>query len=135
MSKALIVRQRRTLALARTRSRTGAIRKISKSPVAFALPWYGQTTRARSRSRSPALRQNMNGVSDYDRILRANTRSNGTKLRDYAKKWLGVPVGFITQHTYKKLLLKIHPNRGNRSNTVNQAKRTALIRLLYGLKP
>ena len=125
MSKALVVRRR------------GSIQRLSASPVAFALPWYGQTTRSRSRSRSPVLRQNMtrSGNSDYNRILRANNRSNGTKLRVYAKKWLGVPVGFITRHTYRKLLLKIHPNRGNRSNAVNQAKRTALIRLLYGLKP
>ena len=70
---------------------------------------------------------------NYNKILKNNrARLNMDKIRRYSKQWLGknIPVGMGA----KRAALIIHPNKGNRTNKVNQAKRTALVKLLLQLK-
>jgi hypothetical protein len=54
------------------------------------------------------------------------------KIRRYARNWLGKNIA--ANASYKRAALIIHPDKGNRLNTVNQAKRVALFKLLGGLK-
>ncbi len=70
---------------------------------------------------------------NYNKILQRNkSRLDMDKIRRYSKLWLGknIPVGMGA----KRAALIVHPNKGNRTNKVNQAKRTALVKLLLQLK-
>jgi len=54
------------------------------------------------------------------------------KVRHYTKLWLNKSLP--TNSTYKDFALAIHPNKGNRNHANNQAKRTAIFKLLSSLK-
>lgn len=72
-------------------------------------------------------------VVNYDAMLKRNTtRLDMAKIRRYAKNWLDKNVP--ADASYKRAALIIHPDKGNRTNPVNQAKRVALFKLLGGLK-
>jgi len=71
--------------------------------------------------------------ANYNRILsNDNTRSGMNKVRHYTKLWLNKSLP--TNSTYKDFALAIHPNKGNRNHANNQAKRTAIFKLLSSLK-
>ena len=71
--------------------------------------------------------------ANYNRILsNDNTRSGMNKVRHYTKLWLNKSLP--TNSTYKDFALVIHPNKGNRNHANNQAKRTAIFKLLSSLK-
>ena len=72
-------------------------------------------------------------VANYEAMLKQNTsRLNMPKISRYARVWLGKNVP--ANASYKRAALIIHPDKGNRLNAVNQAKRVALFKLLGGLK-
>ena len=71
--------------------------------------------------------------ANYNRILsNDNTRSGMNKVRHYTKLWLNKSLP--TNSTYKDFALAIHPNKGNMNHANNQAKRTAIFKLLSSLK-
>jgi len=71
--------------------------------------------------------------ANYNRILSNDkVRSGMNKVRHYTKLWLNKSLP--TNSTYKDFALAIHPNKGNRNHANNQAKRTAIFKLLSSLK-
>jgi len=72
-------------------------------------------------------------VVNYDAMYKRNlTRSDLAKIRRYAKNWLGKNIP--ANASYKRIALVIHPDKGNRTNAVNQAKRTTLFKYLSQIK-
>ena len=72
-------------------------------------------------------------VVNYEAMLKRNTsRLDMAKIRRYARNWLGKNIA--ANASYKRAALVIHPDKGVRTNAVNQAKRVALFKLLGGLK-
>jgi hypothetical protein len=73
------------------------------------------------------------GMVNYDALYKRNkSMSSLAKIRRYARNWLGKNIP--ANASYKRIALVIHPNKGNRTNKINQAKRTALFKYLSQLK-
>jgi len=67
--------------------------------------------------------------ANYNAILSKNSSPPLNKLIKYSKLWLDVNIPKNSR--YKNIALIIHPNKGkNRTHANNQAKRTALFKLL-----
>jgi len=85
------------------------------------------------KSSAASARPAASGVVNYEALYKRNlTRSNLAKIRRYAKNWLGKNIP--ANASYKRIALVIHPNKGNRTNATNQAKRTALFKYLSQMK-
>jgi hypothetical protein len=70
---------------------------------------------------------------NYNAIYKRNIeRSSLAKIRRYAQNWLGKTIP--PNAPYKRIAFIIHPNKGNRTNAVNQAKRTTLFKYLSQFK-
>jgi len=71
--------------------------------------------------------------ANYNKILANDkTRTGMNKVRYYAKLWLNK--NLTANSTYKTIALNIHPDKGKRNHANDQAKRTALFKLLSTLK-
>jgi len=117
-----------------------SIRKPRVSALNYGKVWMDQSGIMKRRANSAtAARQAANEAArkavqaNYNRILsNDNTRSGMNKVRHYTKLWLNKSLP--TNSTYKDFALAIHPNKGNRNHANNQAKRTAIFKLLSSLK-
>ena len=72
-------------------------------------------------------------VINYNALFKRNTeRTSLSKIRRLAKNWLGKNVP--ADASYKRIALIIHPDKGDRMNPTNQAKRTTLFKYLSQIK-
>jgi hypothetical protein len=118
-----------------------SIRKPRTSALKYGKVWMkkGGVTKRRANAvsaekaaRNEAARKA--AQANYNRILSNDKNRTGmNKVRHYAKVWLNK--NLPANSTYKSASLVIHPNKGNRNHANNQAKRTALFKLLSTLKP
>jgi len=125
-----------------------SIRKPRVSALKYGKVWMDQSGIMKRRANAAtAVRKAVNEAArkagnedarkavqaNYNRILsNDNTRSGMNKVRHYTKLWLNKSLP--TNSTYKDFALAIHPNKGNRNHANNQAKRTAIFKLLSSLK-
>jgi len=117
-----------------------SIRKPRVSALKYGKVWMDQSGIMKRRANAAtAARKAANEATrkavqaNYNRILsNDNTRSGMNKVRHYTKLWLNKSLP--TNSTYKDFALAIHPNKGNRNHANNQAKRTAIFKLLSSLK-
>jgi len=94
---------------------------------------YKFTPAPAGRAAPPPPRPAPPPMQNYNAILKANRSAlTMAKIRRYARNWLGknLPV----DASYKRAAMVVHPNKGNRTNAINQAKRDALFKLLGGLR-
>ena len=110
-----------------------SIRKPRVSALKYGKVWMDQSgiMKRRANAANEAARKAVQ--ANYNRILSNDkTRSGMNKVRHYTKLWLNKSLP--TNSTYKDFALAIHPNKGNMNHTNNQAKRTAIFKLLSSLK-
>ena len=117
-----------------------SIRKPRVSALKYGKVWMDQSGIMKRRANAAtAARKAANEAArkavqaNYNRILSNDkVRSGMNKVRHYTKLWLNKSLP--TNSTYKDFALAIHPNKGNRNHANNQAKRTAIFKLLSSLK-
>ena len=117
-----------------------SIRKPRVSALKYGKVWMDQSGIMKRRANAAiAARKAVNEdarkavQANYNRILSNDkVRSGMNKVRHYTKLWLNKSLP--TNSTYKDFALAIHPNKGNRNHANNQAKRTAIFKLLSSLK-
>ena len=125
-----------------------SIRKPRVSALKYGKVWMDQSGIMKRRANAAtAVRKAVNEAArkagnedarkavqaNYNRILSNDkVRSGMNKVRHYTKLWLNKSLP--TNSTYKDFALAIHPNKGNRNHANNQAKRTAIFKLLSSLK-
>ena len=110
-----------------------SIRKPRVSALKYGKVWMDQSgiMKRRANAANEAARKAVQ--ANYNRILSNDkTRSGMNKVRHYTKLWLNKSLP--TNSTYKDFTLAIHPNKGNMHHANNQAKRTAIFKLLSSLK-
>lgn len=117
-----------------------SIRKPRVSALKYGKVWMDQSGIMKRRANAATAARKAGNEdarkavqANYNRILsNDNTRSGMNKVRHYTKLWLNKSLP--TNSTYKDFALAIHPNKGNRNHANNQAKRTAIFKLLSSLK-
>ena len=117
-----------------------SIRKPRVSALKYGKVWMDQSGIMKRRANAATAARNAANEAarkavqaNYNRILSNDkTRSGMNKVRHYTKLWLNK--NLPTNSTYKDFALAIHPNKGNMNHTNNQAKRTAIFKLLSSLK-
>lgn len=117
-----------------------SIRKPRASALKYGKVWMNQSGIMKRRANAAtAARKAANeaarkaALANYNKILSNDkTRSGMNKVRHYTKLWLNK--NLPTNSTYKDFALAIHPNKGNMNHTNNQAKRTAIFKLLSSVK-
>ena len=117
-----------------------SIRKPRASALKYGKVWMNQSGIMKRRANAAAAaRKAANeaarkaALANYNKILSNDkVRSGMNKVRHYTKLWLNKSLP--TNSTYKDFALAIHPNKGNRNHANNQAKRTAIFKLLSSLK-
>ena len=117
-----------------------SIRKPRVSALKYGKVWMDQSGIMKRRANAATAARNAANEAarkavqaNYNRILSNDkTRSGMNKVRHYTKLWLNKSLP--TNSTYKDFALAIHPNKGNMNHTNNQAKRTAIFKLLSSLK-
>ena len=117
-----------------------SIRKPRVSALKYGKVWMDQSGIMKRRANAATAARNAANEAarkavqaNYNRILSNDkTRSGMNKVRHYTKLWLNKSLP--TNSTYKDFALAIHPNKGNMNHANNQAKRTAIFKLLSSLK-
>ena len=117
-----------------------SIRKPRVSALKYGKVWMDQSGIMKRRANAATAARNAANEAarkavqaNYNRILSNDkTRSGMNKVRHYTKLWLNKSLP--TNSTYKDFALAIHPNKGNTNHANNQAKRTAIFKLLSSLK-
>ena len=117
-----------------------SIRKPRASALKYGKVWMNQSGIMKRRANAAAAaRKAANeaarkaALANYNKILSNDkVRSGMNKVRHYTKLWLNKSLP--TNSTYKDFALVIHPNKGIRNHANNQAKRTAIFKLLSSLK-
>lgn len=83
----------------------------------------------RAPPKKPAAKPPPREVVNYDALfMRNKAPPTHAKVRRYAMLWLAKNIP--ADASYKRIALIVHPDKGNRTNSVNQAKRTTLFKYL-----
>jgi hypothetical protein len=125
MDKSGIMKRRANAATAARKAANEAARKAANEDARKAV--NEDARKAANEDARKAVQANYNRILSNDKV-----RSGMNKVRHYTKLWLNKSLP--TNSTYKDFALAIHPNKGNRNHANNQAKRTAIFKLLSSLK-
>ena len=125
MDQSGIMKRRANAATAARKAANEAARKAANEAARKA--GNEDARKAGNEAARKAVQANYNRILSNDKV-----RSGMNKVRHYTKLWLNKSLP--TNSTYKDFALAIHPNKGNRNHANNQAKRTAIFKLLSSLK-
>jgi hypothetical protein len=125
MDQSGIMKRRANAATASRKAANEAARKAANEAARKAVNEAAR--KAVNEDARKAVQANYNRILSNDKV-----RSGMNKVRHYTKLWLNKSLP--TNSTYKDFALAIHPNKGNRNHANNQAKRTAIFKLLSSLK-
>lgn len=105
------------------------IRRPRTMALKYGKEWMERSGIVKRRENAAKEAKRKTAQANYNKILSNNkTRTETNKVRHYAKLWLDK--NLPSNATYKNIAIAIHPNKGNRGNANNQAKRTALFKIL-----
>ena len=107
--------------------------RAHRKPVNYGRMWMEKSGVMTRRAETAKARANAEARAkvqkNYEKILKNDTsRLNMAKIRRYAKNWLGLNLN--SNANWKAASMLVHPNKGNQMHANNQAKRSALFKLV-----